>query len=379
MRGHTVGLIVSVIVIPAMLVAGLFFGRPPDPPPIARINRIPTPASSSETSPWYWSKEYAEARTICGSVENREPPLVDRPTANERNTLRNCASERLYYGLGMKADPARARKCAFIETEKDWEYGHEGRKMLMVIYANGRGAVRNLDVAMHLACGFESASMDEVRLRVSHLNHLKQSRWTGHDFDYCDDITSGHSGGECAHHDAELAKPAREAALARLTSGWSASAKQAFAALRKAFDAFAEARRNNEVDKDGTLREAVAVVEEERLRDGFLARMQQLARGNAPSYTAAKFKAADRKLNAAYAALLGNEERMDWVGADPKLVTQTERLWLRYRDAFDAFARIKYPHMRPESIAGWLTDERTSMLNTAPAPYGPYGSDEASL
>ncbi|HKT15156.1 MAG TPA: lysozyme inhibitor LprI family protein [Allosphingosinicella sp.] len=391
MRGYTLGLIVSVIVVPAVLIAALLLGAQPKPPPIVRVDKAPVPIIRKPVSvealfprwdwghaDWGWDEaDNVQSKALCLSVADREPPDSDRPTAKERKALGSCRSEIFYYGLGAKPDPVRARKCAFIEADKEWEYGHQGRKMLMVIYANGRGAKRNLDVAMHLACGLRFSSMAEFQGRLAHLNQLKLSGSVGQDFDYCDDITSGQSGGECAHHDAELAWPVRQAELARLTSGWSAGEKRNYAALWKAFEAFADAHSAHELDWSGTLAEAMAVREQERLRDGFLSRMKQLSAGRMPSYTAAEFKVADRKLNAAYVALLGSEERMDWVGADTKLVRKTERLWLRYRDAFEALVRIRYPQMRPESIRGWLTEERTEMLDEAPAPYEPGGFDQA--
>ena len=180
------------------------------------------------------SSGFTESKAICRAVLHRDPPAADRPDARTAASLEGCDSEKLYYGIGRKADPVRARQCAFLEMRKEPDEGiFAGRTMLMTIYANGVGAARDLDVATHLACGLDGAPA-EVDGRVLHLAGLKAKGSSGRDFDFCDDITSGLAEGYCADHAANLAAPVREARIARLTGGWSAGEKQAFAlVLRK--------------------------------------------------------------------------------------------------------------------------------------------------
>src|SRR4051812_40466716 len=170
-----------------------------------------------------------QSKAICGGLLHRDPPAADRPDARTAATLKDCDSEKLYYGIGMKADPVRARQCAFLEMQKEPDEGiFAGRTMLMTVYANGIGAKRDLDVATHLACGLDGAPA-EVDGRVRHLAGLKAKGWTGRDFDFCDDITSGLAMGYCADHAASMAAPVREAKIARLASGLTGPQEQAFA------------------------------------------------------------------------------------------------------------------------------------------------------
>src|SRR4051812_24469275 len=151
-----------------------------------------------------------QSKAICRGVLRRDPPAADKPDAKIAASLKGCDSEKLYYGIGMKADPVRARQCAFLEMQREPDEGvFAGRTMLMTIYANGVGAKRDLDVATHLACGLEGAPA-EVDGRVTHLAELKAKNWAGHDFDFCDDITSGLAMGYCADHAASVAAPVRE-------------------------------------------------------------------------------------------------------------------------------------------------------------------------
>ena len=326
--------------------------------------------AGTQSEDWADSKDdglfadFDESRALCRSVRGREPPEADRPTPSQRQAMAGCDSEALYYGIGMAADPVRARHCAFLEAERDEGGGYfGGRAMLMTIYANGVGARRDLDVAMHLACNVEGAPM-EVHGRVMHLAELKAQGWAGTDFNVCDDATSGLLGGHCAGHEARIAAPRREAALARLVSDWSPAERQALAALRQAHQAYVEAHSEGEVDLTGTLRAAMQFGAEERLKDELLDMLQRLSRGQAPALTRAQFRAADSELNAAYREAMRGEFYDSPGAVTREGIRNAQRAWLRYRDAFLAFARIKFPRVASDSLAAWLTRQRTEMLRS---------------
>jgi uncharacterized protein YecT (DUF1311 family) len=331
-------------------------------------------AAASGAQVWDWStandelsaaSEYASSKAICRQVRGREPPASDAPAKASAAALKGCSSEALYYGIGMAADPVKARQCALIEIqEKRDDSFFSGRTVLMMIYANGRGAARDLDLATHLACATEGAPM-ESHGRVSHLAELKAKGWTGNDFDFCDDITSGYAMGFCASRDADISGAKRDAALAALMRGWTAPERQAYAALKKAHDAFVDAHSSNEIDLSGTARGAIAVAEDEALRDELAAMLKAMEAGTAPRFTAAQYRAADSALNAAYRKFLAS----DAVGGDyPGSVTRdgvrdTQRAWLKFRDAFVAFAAAKYPKLGGDSAAAWVTRKRTEVLD----------------
>lgn len=66
-----------------------------------------------------------------------------------------------------------------------------------MIYASGKGAQRNLDLALKFACEMATIASAEKAGRVAHLEKLKAEGWTGSNFDVCDDITSGYMSGFC--------------------------------------------------------------------------------------------------------------------------------------------------------------------------------------
>jgi Lysozyme inhibitor LprI len=327
-------------------------------------------AAAAAEAPWDWgdakdeySSDFADSKALCRRLSDREPPASDRPDAAAAASLRGCDSEALYYGIGMPADPARARQCAFLEAGRaDGEGPFSGRTMLMTIYANGRGARRDLDVAIHLSCGIEGAPF-ESNGRVGHLAELKAQSRPQEDFHFCDDVTSGLAMGYCAAHEARIAGARREAELARLSRGWTAAETQALERLRQAHEAFASAHGGGEVDMSGTARAAMAVNAEESARDLFLALLRDLAAGHAPRYDAGGYRAADAKLNAAYRQLIQETVPIDSPGAVTREgIRDAQRAWLRYRDSFLAFAAVKYPKISRDSLAAWLTDQRIAML-----------------
>jgi uncharacterized protein YecT (DUF1311 family) len=234
--------------------------------------------------------------------------------------------------------------------------------MLMTIYANGRGARRDLDVAIHLACGIEGAPA-ESHGRVTHLASLRAGQAAqGSEFHYCNDVTSGLAAGYCAGHASSIAQAARDAELVRLTAGWGADERAAFALLREAFEAYAEAHANSG-DMTGTLRMALWISARDGARDEFLATLRRLEAREVPSAAAAQFRTADAALNSAWRALMRSELPNQGIGGPTREgLREAQRAWIRYRDAFIAFAALRYPQVGRSAVAALLTRQRTALL-----------------
>jgi len=310
---------------------------------------------------WASSGEYEASKALCRELRHREPPEADRPTPAQARALQGCDSEALYYGIGRPADPEKARQCAFLETERDSDGAFSGRAMLMTIYANGVGTRRDLDVAIHLACGVDGAPA-ESHGRVSHLAELRDSHWSGSDFGYCDDITSGLAMGYCAGHEARIAGDRRDTRLAEIAARWSPRERRMLVPLRQALDAYATAHGEGEIDLTGTARGAMAINAEEALHDEFLAMIERLDSGRAPRLSSERFRAADAALNAAYREAVRGPFYDSPGSVTREGIRDAQRAWLRYRDAFLAFAALRYPQVRRDSLAAWLTEQRIVLL-----------------
>jgi uncharacterized protein YecT (DUF1311 family) len=317
----------------------------------------------SDPDQWTDSPDFADSKALCRQLKDREPPASDRPDAATAASLKDCDSEKLYYGIGVKADPVRARQCAFVEAGRE-EQGaaFSGRDMLMTIYANGVGAKRDYDVAIHLACGVQGAPM-ESHGRVMHLAEMKAAKAQEIDFHFCDHVTSGYGSGLCAMHGARITGAKRDAALAQITSRWSPVERKAFEPLLKSHAAFVEASASGETDLSGTARGAFVVEAEEALKDEFVAILRGLSAGKTPQSTAAQAKSADAALNAAYRKLMAETGADEFPGSVTiEGIRNAQRAWLRYRDAFAAFAAVKFPSVSRDTIVALLTRKRTEML-----------------
>ena len=315
--------------------------------------------------------QFAKSQAICRALKNVKVPEGDTPDAAQAAKLADCSSEALYYGIGRPVDAVAARLCAFVEKKaadpQVDDLGFTGDRSLMTIYANGVGAARNLDVATALACRVGSSEAESDG-RVLHLAKLKAEHWTGTDFNLCDDITSGLMMGICADHDQLIARSKRSQALADLTAGWTPADRAALATLQRFASAFTDARGENEVDQSGTGRGAFVVAAEEKQEQAFSALLAMIAAGKLPPASADDAKAADAALNARYDDLM---RKAPTLFKDTTLskteVASTERAWLRYRDAWLAFAKVKFPALSPDALLTRLTRDRTAQLGDVPA------------
>ncbi|HJO66846.1 MAG TPA: hypothetical protein QF469_16070 [Sphingomonas sanguinis] len=171
------------------------------------------------------------SRALCARLVHLTPPPSDTPDAIQAG-LQNCDSEALLYGIGRPADPAAARRCAWADYERSRDDStlpyFDGPGILAVAYANGWGGPRNLDMAIHMACGIEDAAA-ATQARIEHLQKLAVQGPRPKPFSLCDDISSGMSGGVCAAHKARLADQDRGRTIALWKRDWSTARRVAFA------------------------------------------------------------------------------------------------------------------------------------------------------
>jgi uncharacterized protein YecT (DUF1311 family) len=321
----------------------------------------------------------AATRAACDAVRDLAVPEQDRPTPAEAASLKTCSSRDLYYGIGQPVDRIAARKCAILENERlaDESGAISGPAVLAMIYANGDGVSRNLDLARHMSC-LSSWAPAELEGRISHLDQLKTLKpgqtlpeckdpayhyaaaYCRGAFDVCDDITSGYMGGQCTAITSDKAAAERKQRFAAMVASWPAADRAAFSALQKAATGFFESRAGNEIDMSGTLRGAFWQEERDRLMLGFEAGVVAVEQGRALG-AGADLASADLALNEAWKTL----RKTDLSGAgtiDLKGITATQRQWLVYRDAWAAFVHIHRPDQSIDGLKAHLSRIRTRQL-----------------
>ena len=317
---------------------------------------------------------YAASRLICRKLQGVAPPAADAPSPAEAASLADCSSEALLFGIGVPADPRAARLCAWVEKKNAdpqvTDFGFTGDRTLMTVYADGLGVARNLDVATALACRGGGAPA-EVDARVRRLARLKAEDRAGTGFSLCDDAATGLMRGICADHGQLVARSDRARAFAALSAGWSAADRAAFAPLKRAEAALVDARGQDESDPSGSDREAVAVRAEEEQERAFAALLADAEAGRVAPAEAADARAAESALDSASRALAArtptparSSGRVPTGAAavTPAGLAAGERAWARYRDAWAAFARQRYPALSTDALSARLARERAAQV-----------------
>ncbi len=293
----------------------------------------------------------AEARRDCVKAAAVYPPL-DQPSGSARPCGHGQPSD-FYYGLGRPVDDAQARLCAYAELD----YG-----VLAMLYANGRGVARDYGVARKAVCDDTNAAPMETQGRLERLARMESSAaHQAESFDVCDDATSGAMTGWCAELAARRKAPPRDARLAALSASWPAAQQAAFERLRQAHQAFVDAR-GGEVDRRGTLRDALATDEKERERDAFAELVARAEAGRVVAGAPAQARAQDERLNATWARLKAAPDDTDPAAVTMAGILAAQRAWLKYRDAWVRFAALRYPALPAPTWVALLTAQRDQEL-----------------
>lgn len=296
-------------------------------------------------------------------------PPGDLPSAAQKNDLMKkqepkggvALSAKYYYGIGIPVDYLQARYAAFVELAQGDDFVIGGSRILEMIYANGYGVKRNLDLALRIEEGEkEDVAPAEWEGRLEHLRKM-MGEASPKAFDYCDDITSGLWEGYCADISAQIEKAKRDSKLDKVVSAWPQPDQAAFADLRKAKDGFYGAREKNEVDLSGTARAAMEIEERDKLETGFQASILKFEKGKFPHFTGADFKKADSELNRLYGKIEKAKD-LESSTVTPDQIKETQRLWIPYREAWVKFGAVHYPAVSADSWRAWLTHNRSAQL-----------------
>jgi uncharacterized protein YecT (DUF1311 family) len=111
----------------------------------------------------------------------------------------------------------------------------------------------------------------------------------------------------------------------------------------------------------GTARGAMALAESDQLEDQFLEEITLLSQGKTYAYNPDSLKMADGELNKIYKNVMASDAFP--LGTVTKEgINATERIWIKYRDAWVAFMKVKSPKAQPYTMQAKLTMERVLQL-----------------
>jgi len=344
------------------------------------------PLLSACAAPLFAQLQYADAKTKAECAKYVQTPLpAEAASIAAPSQWPDCSSYKLYSGIGTKLDFEAARRCAWQERSAA-QAGLAprytvasvlgGAAMLTQLYANGDGAERNIPLAIRFACEADGAPA-EIQGRIEHLESLSsQSTSAAAKFKFCDDTTSGFMDGFCTSYEAELSDQSRTNALQDLSSKWPEPEQSAFATLEKAQEAYTEAHGKGEIDSSGTSRAAQEIAAEQSLRDSFLDALKSFEKGDLPHHSAAEAQQTDSDLNRAFREAVADSEtsKSKYGAVQPEGIRTAERSWLAYRDAWIAFAKLRYPSVSDETWLTLLTKDRIVTIQGGPCASDPDNS-----
>jgi uncharacterized protein YecT (DUF1311 family) len=266
-----------------------------------------------------------------------------------------CASYRSYRGIGRPVNYSEARACAWQERlaqkadlgqnqEEPTAWVVGGSLILANIYFNGAGVKPDIPLAMRFACESEEGMARLALPDIAKLGGLSRARGP---FEFCKYAASTFTMNFCSGYESEIEEGRRSRYYNSLKSSMTPEQQSAFDKLLAAQNAYIEAHAS-EVDQGGTIRVIRTVGSQRILKDLFHTEVVQLEHKKWPVLSDNQITTADALLHREYAKKLQQlrtqtKESIDQGAVTASHLSSVEETWQTYRDAWVAFARLRYP------------------------------------
>lgn len=290
---------------------------------------------------------------ICMRVEHAAPPLPPRGTGPTA-----CDASAAYY---LKLDQASTSTAEWAAVRNCALASHD-TAVLSMLYANGLGVPRDTEAAIHYACS-TAATLDEMGERVMRLSELPHLS-TLTRYDQCDDRVSGSMLDRCAFIANTRAARINTAYFAKLRATLQPNQVAPFDRLVNATRVFARTHAQQETgDFRGSFGYAGIVMDAERREVEWLSEyLSGFEKGRISLPAPTRFLIDDAELNRVYALRTRSAAHDDDAKQAVEGMRAAQRSWLAYRDAWVAFAALRYPRMPADSLKGLLTQWRIKQL-----------------
>jgi hypothetical protein len=316
----------------------------------------------------------AELSTDCSAYASIPLPAEAEKIPIPENAP-NCDSDRSYRGIGRPVNYAEARACAWRELlapQGDFRqnprgptaWGVGGPLILADIYFNGAGVKRDIPLAMHFACEFEEGTAVNA---VSGMEKYDASSSPHEPFEFCDYAATTITANFCSSYASAIEDDRRSRYFKSLESSMTSEQKAAFEKLLVAQNSYVEAHAG-EVYQGGTIRVMRTIGSQNILKDLFRVELVHFEGGKWPSLTASQIASADALVQREYDVTLQKlqaqtKEEIDEGEVTAGDLSKVEIAWEAYRDAWAAFARVRYP-AAVDSIRAAITLDRYRLLKT---------------
>jgi uncharacterized protein YecT (DUF1311 family) len=316
----------------------------------------------------------SESQQECSAYSSIPLP-AEAATNFMSETYPTCASYRSYRGIGRRFNLVEARECAWNErlaqkaklrqNEKEptaWVVG--GSLILADIYFNGAGVKRNIPLALHLAC---EADEGTASLALQSMAKPNDSHRPIEPFEFCDYAATTFMMNFCAGYEQEIGDDRRSRYYNSLVSAMTLVQKAAFRKLLAAQKGYVEAHAS-EVYQGGSIRAVRTMGSQRILDDLFHTELLHFEHGRWPVLSSNQIAVADSLLNREYKQKLLQlhaplqEDIFDGAVTANQL-SGVEDSWEIYREAWVAFATVRYP-AAVAVIRAEITLDRYRLLKT---------------
>jgi len=303
-------------------------------------------------------------------AEAEKAPVPKTPPA--------CASYRSYRGIGRPVNYSEARACAWQERlaqkvglgqnqEEPTAWVVGGSLILADIYFNGAGVKRNIPLAMRFACESEEGM---ATLAMPDIAKLNDSIHTGEPFEFCHYAATTFTMDFCVGYETQIEDDRRTRYYTSLKSSMTPEQKAAFNKLLAAQNAYVYAHAS-EVDQGGTIRAIRTLGSQDILNSLFHTEVVHFERKKWPELSNDQVATADSVLHREYEKKLQQlrvqtKDAIDEGAVTAGHLSSVEETWETYRDAWVAFARLRYP-AAVAVIRTKITLDRYRLLKTVTA------------
>jgi hypothetical protein len=315
-----------------------------------------------------------EAATGCGAYASVALPAEAKESTVPKE-FPGCASYRSYRGIDRPVNVSDARACAWRERDAQkaglgqnqkeptaWVVG--GSLILADIYFNGAGVKRDIPLAMRFACEAEEGMASLAQPDIAKLNGALPAHGP---FEFCDYAMTTFSMNFCSGYASEIADDRRSRFYDSLKSSMRPEQRTAFEKLIAAQQAYVEAHAS-EVYQGGSIRGIRTIGSQSILNEFFHTDLVHFERKRWPVLSVSQITGADALLRGEYEKKLGKlgkqtKEQIEDGEVTADNLSRVEGKWESYRDAWVAFARLRYPSSVAE-IRAEITLERYRFLKT---------------
>jgi hypothetical protein len=313
--------------------------------------------------------------TVCSAYESVPLP-AETEKAPTPKTPPGCASYRSYRGIGRPVNYKEARACAFQERKAHLADLHQNPKeptawfvggslILADLYFNGAGVKRDISLGMRFACETDESM---ATLALPDVEKLRNSVAPDEPFELCEFATTSFAMNFCNNYLSEIEDDRRVRYYNSFKSSLPPDQQAAFEKLLAAQSAYITAHAN-EVDQGGTIRGIRTDGSQRILKDLFRTEVVHFERRKWPMISDEQVTTADVMLEREFERTLQElrkqtQDQIDEGAVTADHVSSVEKIWETYREAWVAFASLRYPAAVVPAIRAQISLDRYRLLKT---------------